>query len=193
MLLFVLGWGLIGWLGRKLLAIDIGWKANFAPWMLLLGGVVAGLFSILSTARWLRSSKTKSNRVLVRTDLSNGVVLEERLKFAEAKKFQEPEHGGLIYFLHTADDRVLVLYDHESQDLGVDDQDPLSSSFQPKTDLLLVRAPHSHLVITRTFTGEPLVAGRISEMIAAPKLWPETDEFFDVPWADLESRFARAV
>ena len=40
-------------------------------------------------------------------------VHEERYVFSEAKRFQEPEHGGLIYFLRSNENEV----DRQSSDL----------------------------------------------------------------------------
>src|SRR5690606_34786601 len=94
------------------------------------------------------------------------------------------------YFLRTSDDRVYVLYDHESQDLGVDGQDPLSSAFRPQSQLLATRAPNSRLVITQAFAGHELARPAIRELAAPAREWPEPDEFCSVSWNDLERRYA---
>jgi hypothetical protein len=191
MLVFVLGWAVTGWIARAAFGVEIGWRTIVGLWVLPVAGLGCAVFAIYSTIRWLRSSR--DFRPLARLDLEGGMVSEERLAFVEARKFQEPEHGGLIYFLRTTEDRVFVLYDHESQDLGVDGRDPLRSSFHPKSELLMIRAPHTRLVISKTFAGEEFQVTSIRELVAPPKEWPETDEFCSVPWADLESRYAKAT
>jgi len=191
MLIFLIAWSGISWIARIAFAVSIGWRTSVGLWMLLAGGVACLVFAVHSTMRWLRTSP--DYRLLARLDLSDGIVFEERLIFTEARRFQEPEHGGLIYFLRTTDDRVFVLYDHESQDLGVEGKDPLSSSLQPKSELLLIRAPNTRLVITKTFAGDDLPTTHVCEMVVPPTEWPETEEFCSIPWSELEHRYARAA
>lgn len=191
MLVFVLCWAVIGWIGRVAFAVNIVWEAPFAPFVLLVSGVGVTFLSILSTVRWLKSSP--NYRALVRTDLAENSVLEEELQFVEAKVLQESEHGGLMYFFRTSDDRVFVIYDHESQDLGAGGEDPHTSAFQPRAQLSLVRAPISRVPISKNFSGPPLAAGDVMELAVDPKLWPVPDEFCDVAWRELENRFVRVA
>ena len=191
LLVVVLGWSAVAWVGRAVFGLELGWRTGFGQWVLAAGVLVCAGYAIHSTIRWLQSSG--DYRPLARLDLTGGTVLEERLTFVDARPFQEPEHGGLIYFLRTTDDRVFVLYDHESQDLGVEGKDPLSSSLRPKSELLIVRAPNTRLVITKTFAGHELALAPIRELLAPPAEWPETDEFCSVPWGGLEGRYARAA
>jgi hypothetical protein len=121
-------------------------------------------------------------------DISGAQVAEEHYVLTAAKRFQEPEHGGLIYFLRTAEDKVLTLYDHESQDLGVQGGEPLKSSFRPKTELVMVRAPQTALVIDKAFSGEVLEAGDPIVLVVPPNEWPETESYCDIPWTELEAR-----
>jgi hypothetical protein len=190
-LIVVLGWSAVAWLGRVVFELELGWKTSVGQWVMVAGASACAGYAIYSTIRWLRSSR--DYRPLARLDLAGGTVFEERLTLVDARPFQEPEHGGLIYFLRTKDDRVFVLFDHESQDLGVAGKDPLSSSFRPKSELLIVRAPHTRLVISKTFAGHELAAPPIRKLGASPREWPETDEFCSVPWSDLEGRYASAA
>lgn len=191
MLVFVLCWAVVGWIGRIAFAVNIGWKAPLAPLVLLISGAGITMFSVLSTVRWLKPSR--DYRSLVRADLAENSVLEEQLQFVETKIFQEPEHGGLIYFFCTPDDRVFIIYDHESQDLGAGGEDPHTSAFQPRTQLSLVRAPVSRVPISKNFSGPPLRAGDVMELAVDPKLWPAPDEFCDVAWHELENHFGRVA
>ena len=79
--------------------------------------------------------------------------------FTAAKRFQEQEHGGLICFMRTADDKVFTRFDAESQDLGVSEQNPLTSSFRPMSELVMVRARNTGFVIGTTLSGVPLEPG----------------------------------
>ena len=120
------------------------------------------------------------------------MVLEERYRFVDAKRFQEPEHGGLIYFLRTSDDRVFVLYDYDSQDLGVQGLDPFSSSFRPKRELAIVRTPDSDMVISTEFFGEEFTISETSELRVPPEQWPESETYYDAQWSDLDGALAQS-
>lgn len=191
MLAFVLCWAAVAWIGRLTFAVNIGWKAQFAPLVLLVGGTGTIVLSVMSTVRWLKPSRVY--RSLVRTDLAENAVVEKQLTFVEAKVLREPEHGGLMYFFRTSDDRVFVIYDHESQDLGVEVKDPRASAFQPRAQLSLVMAPMSRVSLSKTFSGPPLTAGNVMELAADPKQWPASDEFCGVAWHELEDRFVRVT
>ena len=191
MLVFVLCWAVVGWVGRVAFAVNIGWKSPFAPLVLLIGGAGITILSALSTVRWIKSRP--DYRALVRTDLAENSVLEEELQFVEAKVLEEPEHGGLMYFFRTPDNRVFVIYDHESQDLGAGGEDPHTSAFQPRAQLTLARAPVSRIPISKNFSGPHLPAGDVMELAVDPKLWPAPDEFCDVAWLELENRFVRVA
>ena len=188
MLALVLVWLAVAWVVRKLTGTDMGWDGPWALWILSIGGIGCAVYSIISTERWLRGTADLPRQL--RAEITGNRVIEEHYAFSGAMRMQEPEHGGLIYFLHDHDGRVLVLYDHESQDFGVQDEDPLSSSFEPKDHLIMVRAPESRIVIDKRFTGEILDPGEPLEITVSPLAWPEQDELCDVPWSDLERRFA---
>jgi hypothetical protein len=113
--------------------------------------------------------------------------------FKEAKRFQEPEHGGLIYFLRSTENEVFTVYDHESQTLGVDDKDPLLSSYRPQADLLVVRAPGSGFVLKSQSSGAELSVGPPLELTVKPAEWPEAECLCPIPWEQLEQRLGSAV
>jgi hypothetical protein len=82
----------------------------------------------------------------------------------------------------------MTLFDHESQDFGVQDADPLKSSFVPRENLVMVRAPRTRFVVSQTFSGPPLDAGDPIELTADPKDWPESETYCDIPWTELRAR-----
>jgi hypothetical protein len=127
----------------------------------------------------------------IRADLEEGQVIEESYQFSAAKRFQEPEHGGLFYFLRTTDDKVMVIYDQESQDLGVRGEDPLKSRFQASRELVIIRAPRTKYVIAKQFSLGALDAGDPHELSLAPESWPESETFCKIRWDDLEERLSR--
>ena len=181
-LLYWIGWLVVnGVTGRRL--------ATNAPGSLRLGLIACVVVAILSALRWMRTAERARSRLL--DDVASGQVLEERHEFDAARRFQEPEHGGLVYFLRSVDGRVFVVFDQESQDLGVRGKDPLTSPFRPASRLRLVLLPATRTAIVREFSGVPLDPGAPLELTASPKDWPESDEFCDLPWDALEERLAR--
>lgn len=189
MLIFVVAWWILNWLSKAALNRDFGLSSEVAIWILALGILGCAVGAIVSTLRWIRD--WKDTRPLLRADLESGRVVEDRYQFTAAKRFQEPEHGGLFYFLRTSDEKVLVLYDAESQDLGAGGEDPLKSTFKPCAELSIVRAPKTGFVISRQFSGSPLDAGEPRELTLGPEDWPDPDQYTSIPWNALDARFSK--
>lgn len=157
-----------------------------------IGGLVVAagaIWAALSARRWLKGRR--DSRGLLEADIAGGKAVEDRCRFVAAKRFQEPERGGLIYFLHSDDDRVFVVYDHESQDLGANGGDPLSGGFRPRGELVTARAPNTGDVVKQEFSGAALDAGKPIPLFATPDHWPEAEAWCDVPWNELEHRYSR--
>lgn len=186
LLLFALAWMLVAWALRATVHVDLGWDSPAAGRIAATGAVACALLASVSAARWLKG--WSDPRPQLRADLEGGQVAEESYRFTQARRFQEPEHGGLIYFLRTADDEVLALYDHESADLGAGEGNPLDSQFRPCAELLMVRAPTTGLVIERRFSGDVLDAGHPLELAVPPSSWPESEAYCAIPWDQLEGR-----
>jgi hypothetical protein len=129
----------------------------------------------------------------LRDDLAGGVAEEVTLQLTAAKRYQEPEHGGLVYCFRTSDETVFVLFDYGSQQLGVEDEDPLTSDFQPREVLHLVRTPRSGLCLSTRFAGAPLPLPAPRQLTLPPEKWPESETFTDIPWEDLDKRLSGGV
>lgn len=188
-LLFVFASGFIAWLARKAFHAEIGLHTTGAIWVIVLGTLGCALYAIISSVRWIK--KWPDARKDYQADLEGGQVIEETYEFTAAKRFQEPEHGGLFYFLRTTDDKVFVLWDYESQNHGVQDENPLNGKFQPRTELLIIRAPKSDIVIDRRMSGDVLDAGEPHALSVGPKSWPEDEACCKIPWEELEKRLNR--
>jgi len=189
MLVFVFGWKGVAWAARRILHANIGWKSAGAVWIVIAGALLCATCSVISTVRWMK--KWRDLRPALLADLESGEVAEEHYEFTAAKRFQEPEHGGLMYFLRTVDDKVFVLFDYESQGLGAEGQDPLASEFQPRERLMLVRAAHSGLVLAQTFSGAPLEVGAPLELAVGPSKWPDWETYCEIKWDELEEWFGK--
>lgn len=190
MFVLLIGWLIITWLVGFVSSWEIGLSNPYAIWFVIIGVPVCALYAIYSSVKWVR--EWEDFRPLLKTDLAKGEVYDENYHIVEAKRFQEPEHGGLIYFLHTVDNRVLVLYDHESQELSLNEQDPFSSSFQPCSVLNIVRAPKTNFFIKQKFSGSVINVGDTFELLVPPEQWPEQDSWCDIPWDDLEQKLQLA-
>lgn len=188
MLILDLSWLALAWLSRKIFHVEFGLHSPAAIWIISIGACLCAIYAIVSTIRWLKAGHDV--RPLLQADLDGMKVIEERYKFTAVKRFQEQEHGGLIYFLRTNDDRVLTLFDEESQNLGVSDGDPLMSSFKPQSELIMVRAPNTKFVISKLFSGTPLQIDAPSVMGIGPDQWPESEEYCSIPWNKLDRRLA---
>jgi hypothetical protein len=188
MLIFVCAWAVISWLARVTMRVEIGWSSVAAIWIGLVGALASAAIATVSSLRWVKA--WQNARPELRADIDAGTVVEEIYEFTAAKRFQEPEHGGLIYFLRTRDDKVFVQFDYESQDLGARGGNPLSSAFHPRTKLSIIRGPKSGVVISHGFSGDILDAGAPLELSIGPESWPESDTYCDIPWQELESRLS---
>ncbi len=189
LLLLFLGWKVLAWLTRLVSGFNFGPNSPFAIWFVIIAAPSCAILAVISSLRWVKRWSDPRPRLLA--DLDGGTMVEERYRFTAAKRFQEPEHGGLIYLFLTDDNKVFGRYDHESQDLGVQDKDPLSSSFEPRTELLLIRAPNTRYVIDEAVSGDSLDAGPAYELTIAPERWPEQEEYCDIPWSELETRLSK--
>jgi len=186
MFAFVVLWLGLAWLARKILGIDFDPQGGGMVWIIGIGALACATYAVVSSIRWVK--RWRDYRPLLRADFEGDRVIEERYVFTAVKRFQEPEHGGLFYFLRTAEGKVLTLFDHESQDLGAGGEDPMKRSFVPRSELVMVRAPSSGFVISKSFSGVLLDAGTPVELSLHPKLWPESESDCSIPWAELESR-----
>lgn len=183
MLVFAFGLKVVSWVARRTV------QGELAVWIVAAGALLCAVYSVFSTVRWMK--KWRDMRPALRADLESGEVAEEHYEFTAAKRFQEPEHGGLLYFLRTVDGKVFVLFDYESQGLGAEGQDPLASEFRPCEKFVLVRAPHSEIVLNQNFSGAALEAGEPIELAVGPSKWPEWERYCELEWEALEERFGK--
>ena len=93
-------WLGLAWLARTFFTIEFGLRSEAAVWFFGIAVPVCLIYAVISSARWIRG--WYDYRSLLRADISDQKVEEEHYVFTETKRFQEPEHGGLIYFLRTS-------------------------------------------------------------------------------------------
>ena len=187
MALFMAGWAAVAWIARTFARVEFGWSSEASMPISLAGFAVSGAFALWQTVGWVRQRKDPTDEA--NADLAGGVVNELRYAFTAARVFQEPEHGGLIYLLRTADDRVFAAFDLDSQDLGARGENPRHSPFRPRATLRLSRAPRTQYVLERAWSGEVLATGEPEELQAHWSRWPGPDEHCDCTWDQVDARF----
>jgi hypothetical protein len=181
-------WALLAKVSGSIFDVNIGLSSRFAPWIL---AIEALFFAWLMGSEVAKIYKRSSSLLRdLSADLSIGDANEQELKLVAAQRFQEPEHGGFMYFLLTTDDRVYVQFDYESQDLGVEGKAPTLSTYVPHAILKVARAPRSGHILVTEFSGAPLEITSTKVLTAKPARWPDSDTFSKVPWAKLASTYA---
>jgi hypothetical protein len=183
-------WLALGWIAGKAFDIDLGLRSTATLALIGVAAPLCAIVAALSSVRWIRA--WPDPRPQLRDDVALSRVHEERYVFSEAKRFQEPEHGGLIYFLRSNENEVFTVFDDESQSLGVDDKNPLESAYRPRSHLVVVRAPTSGVVLNSESSGNELVVADPIELGVPPEEWPEDETLCAIPWEQLEHRLAAA-
>lgn len=181
-------WLVVTLIAKAVADLRVGWHSPAAVWILGTTVPIIAVYSAVYNWRWFK--RAPDPRAAISKDLRGGAVVEERYHFTAAKCFQEPEHGGLLYFLLDDSTRPYVVFDHESQDLGVRGESPQSSTLVPRSELLVVRAPNTRIVLRQEFSGHPLDAGAPVELTIRPEKWPEPDEYCSLKWSELERRLS---
>ena len=185
----IIAWLIVAAAAKGIAGVSIGWKSTCRFEIVAWCALVSAALSAVYNYGWITGLKDRSPEI--QADLSAGVVNEEYFSFTAVKRVQEPEHGGLIYFLKTSSGQAYVLYDRESQTLGAGGADPLHSSFAPKEHLLSVRTPNSRIVLSSEFSGVHLRLFAPTDLLLDPSSWPEQDEYCSVPWEQLEEHFGK--
>jgi hypothetical protein len=182
-------WLIVAAIAKTILGTSFGWRSpyrfNIVTWI----AIACAVYSVIYHWRWINGLKKPTPAI--QADLMSGVAAEEHYIFSEAMRLQEQEHGGLFYFLKSTTGQAYVVFDHESQELGMQDLSPLDSSFAPCTNLHIVRSPASRFVLSSKFSGPELPLSAPEELLAEPSAWPEQDEYCTVPWAHITSHFGK--
>ena len=185
----VLVWLFINWFLGFIVPLDFGWNSQYRNYILwpIVGFSYLWLFFEVA----LTCGPDPQIKQALRKDLEKRVLKVSEYPIYEAKVFEEPEHGGFIYFVRTSGDKVLALFDAESQDLSIDGQDPFDSSYKIRSVLKISRAPNSNMIVDEQFSGklvpipEPEVCNEDSD------IWPEHADFVKCKWEKVSSIYAQ--
>jgi len=188
LLVLVLVWVVLVWLVNFFVVFDYGFKSDHSIKVIIFFSLITGLYSLFSTIMWAKN--WTDLRPAIRSDIEGGLVVDKTYEVSEVKRFQELEHGGLIYFLRMNDNKVLTLYDYESVGLQMQSSNPLQSNFKPCDKLRIVKAPNTGYFISQEFSGEKLPLSEPIDLSSSPDKWPEGDSWCEIPWNELESRLS---
>ncbi|MFG6457386.1 hypothetical protein [Roseateles sp. BYS96W] len=185
----VLAWWGIAWLVHRAFDLDVGMHGAAAAWILSIAVPACALLAMLSSWRWVQ--RWPDFRPSLAADLAACEVVAEHYEFDAVKCFQEPEHGGRLYFFRTLEGDVLVLDDISSRAPGRTTPACSVNQPSPRSKLVLVRAPRSGWIISQACDGEVLDVGEPVELAVAPEYWPAAEALCGIPWDELESRLGQ--
>lgn len=187
-LFMVIVWLLVNWVAGFVIDFDFGWSSAYGTaifWSIVLVSFVYTVYEIQ------RCNKPSRKRIrALQADIESGTLTVEEHEIRAAKVFQEPEHLGLFYFLLTSEDRVYVAFDYESVELNENCENPLDSTFRPKSILRLGKTTHAQVPLIEEFVGDPIEVPEPLPMTHKGRRWPEPEEFVDTPWAEIESYYS---
>ena len=186
-LVLVLIWIFINWLLGFIVAFDFGWNSqyrNYILWPIVGFSYSWFLFEVAKSCG--PNSKT---RLAVKKDLEVKILKVSEYPIYEAKVFEEPEHGGFIYFVRTSGDKVLALFDSESQDLSIDGQDPKDSSYKIRSVLKISRAPNSNIIVDEQYSGDLVQISELEVFTENTKIWPEHAGFVKCKWENVSAKY----
>ena len=162
-----------------------GWM-NWAVPYGLVGSLVGGVgFAVHDRVREMQGVAR------VRQSLTGDQIHATTYDLVAVKRYREPEHGGLVYLLLTDDGQVLSVFDHESQGLGVNDEDPRDSPFRPRARVEMVETLDRSHVIRETWSGAELPVP--DPLPLNTSRWPEHGEIVKVAWGDCDRHFGKRV
>jgi hypothetical protein len=182
MTLFLIASGIVTVAGHLLASpVASSWLDWATPYGLV-GSLVGGIgMAVHEKVREVRAIAQ------IRRSLSGDQVHATTYDIVAVKRYQEPEHGGLVYLLLTDDGRVLSVFDDESQSNGVDNKNPLDSAFRPKARIELVETLDRSRVINETWSGAELPVPNPVPLNLSR--WPEHGEIVNVAWEACDHRF----
>lgn len=176
--IFMLG-GLVVFLIEKIFDINVLFSSEITVWGLSILIIGSGVYAIISSYNWIKN--WGDFKPLIIEDLKHSNIFQETLEITEIKKFQEIEHGGIIYFLHNKDGRVFVLQ-HSDYHINPDDRIP----FIIKRKLKIAYAPKSNFMLSTDFSGEIIDSEKLFKLTVPPNKWPEEHTWCNIRWDDLE-------
>jgi hypothetical protein len=148
-------------------------------------------FCIFFAVGLIKSWKVTTRRIAdLEADLAAGTVIADQMTVMAAKGATEQEHLARLYFLLGEDGRVFTIYDYDSADMEGRGKSR-TTSLRFARELSILKFP-TNGEIHYEFSGQPIRKPRAVAMYANPKDWPEPEEFWNIPWEDIDTRLKLA-
>jgi len=186
--IFLLAGGCLGWFILSLVVaaltnIDIGPSSFYASFIFTTLIMIAALFAINSTRRWLGASPNEY--ALIKADLNAVSTTEVTFQVKGVKCFKEPQFGGRLYFLllqaqSETPPNIRVVYDYASQQTKHDSQ-----LLCIKQTLTLSIGALSGYVHENKFSGDRWLDIEEATLTVSPEYWPEADSWLSHDWESL--------
>ncbi len=178
---------MIGWVLELITTVDLGWSSPYGSyifWLIVAFSFLWPLFEVLRS-----SGPSSETRQAICKDLEKNILKVSEYPIYEIKVFEEPEHGGFVYFCRTYRNRVIAIYDSESQELSINGEDPENSSYKVREILKIIKTPNSNILIEESFLGELVHNPELELLTANTKIWPEHTDFVKCAWENISAKY----
>lgn len=186
-LVLVLLWIFVNWLLGFIIAFDFGWNSQYRNY--ILWSIVGFSYSLILYEVAKSCGPNSKIRQAIEKDLAESILKVSEYPVYEVKVFEEPEHGGFIYFVRTFGDKVLALFDSESQDLSIDGKEPKNSTYKIRKKLQIFRAPNSNIIVKEQFDGDFVEIPEMELFTGNTKIWPEHAGFVKCKWTNISVKY----
>lgn len=187
-LILIVLWLFLNWLIGLIISIDFGWGSQYRNYILWPIVVLSYLYFFVETAK--SCGLDSKIREALKEDLAGKILKVSEYPIIEVKVFEEPEHGGFIYFVLSCDDKVIALFDYESQDLSIDGEDPKNSSYKVRKNLKISKTPIANFIVDDHFFGEIVEIPEINVFTENTEIWPVHAEYVKCKWENVDARYS---
>lgn len=152
--------------------------------------LIFALTAIQFIWRFVKGHRHRQGRLeRLALELNHNEVEETMATVEEIKCFQEPEHLGKIYLLRLSDGRIRVRYDYDSVDVEGRGKSA-RTNYPISREMTMIH--FKHLDEFRYDFGPTKIRKPPAQLLnVSLDDCPEDETWLDIPWEDLDSRYAR--
>ncbi len=183
-----LAWLSINWVAGLVGTYNFGWHSTYGSYIFWGLAIVSFLYSCIEVSR-CKTPKSEFYKDL-KKDIAKKVVEVTEYCIKNVKIFEDPKHGGYIYFLLTYNNEIVVFFDSESQDLAIGGYNPKDSAFKPRKTLKIHRTLFAKYIVSEEFIGDPLEFSESKLFISNTKKWPEHGQILHCNWNRIDFKYS---
>lgn len=180
-------WLLLNWLLGLIITFDFGWNSQYRNYIFWSIVGLSYLYLFVEVAK--SCGPDSKTREAIKKDLAKNIVKVSEYPISEVKVFEEPEHGGFIYFVRTFDSKVIALFDSESQDLSIDGEDPNNSPYKIRNILKISRTPIANHIVDEEFSGDIVAIPELKLFTDNTNIWPEHADLIKCKWENINAKY----